>query len=407
MLSNERYGWQPAIPWRDSKAMLAAALDLAAADPKFGLPGWTRELAAEGVGRRKLVIFGYNEFSSVFFKTYGTEGILNFVADDRLGTLAKGVECISSEQFVERYQGRRDVVAINCARFDAGIRHFEALALRAGIDVMNPEQAHRALTPPDLDYRLADHLPTIVAQRGRYAELEARLDDEYSKETLRRVMLFHLTTDKEQLRQIERPYDALYFRSGLFEVSPHEQFVDCGASIGESISGLLGIAGYRCDRAWLFEPDQFNNQTLERLLAKLAMLPTGVAANLSLHAVAVGEHPGKVPFAHLGGHGGFVLPQASTSSAAVQSPVDLVRLDDVIDGAPTLIKMDIEGSELGAIRGAARLISTHKPKLTISAYHRATDLIELTEYILSLRPDYKVGLRHHTVVRWDTCLYFY
>ena len=391
----------------DTRAMLAATIDAASADSLFGLPAVGRELARDGLTTKKLVIFGYNEFSSVFFKTYGTTGVDGFVADDRLGTTASGVECISSEQFVERYTGRRDVVAINCARFDPGIRHFAQLGLRAGVEVLSPEQAHRALRPPALDYRLADHLPTIVANPERYAKLEDRLADEYSRETLRRVLLFHLTTDKELFRHVDRPYDTLYFRSGLFEVSPAEQFVDCGASIGESISGLLALTGYRCERAWLFEPDRFNGETLGRLLANLARLPTGVASRISLHPVAVGETPAKVAFSHLGGHGGFVLPQPTGRTDRIEDPVDVVRLDDAVEGAPTLIKMDIEGSELATLRGAARLIQTHKPRLAVSAYHRATDLLEISDFVLSLRPDYQVGLRHHTPVRWDTCLYFY
>ena len=391
----------------DTRALLASTIDAAAKDPLFGLPGFARELAADGLATKKLVIFGYNEFSSVFFKTYGTEGILDFVADDRPGQTASGVACISSAQFVERYTGRTDVVAINCARFDAGIRHFAQLGLRAGVPVMNPEQGHRALRPPNLDYRLADHLPTIVGNAQRYAQLEARMADEYSRESLRRVLLFHLTTDKELFRHVERPYDTLYFRSGLFEVSPQEQFVDCGASIGESISGLLGITGYRCARAWLFEPDKFNAETLTKLLAELAKLPTGVASRITLHPVAVGEKADTVAFSHLGGHGGFILPQATGRTDRVETPVEVVRLDDAIDGAPTLIKMDIEGSELSTLRGAERLIRTHRPRLAVSAYHRATDLLEITDYVLSVRPDYEVGLRHHTPVRWDTCLYFY
>src|SRR4051794_9020242 len=122
----------------DTRALLAAAIEDAAADPLYGLPPFARELARDGLKTKKLVIFGYNEFSSVFFKTFGTEGVLDFVADDRLGTQASGVNCISSEQFVEKYRGRTDVVAINCARFDVGIRHFAQLALRAGVEVMNP-----------------------------------------------------------------------------------------------------------------------------------------------------------------------------------------------------------------------------------------------------------------------------
>ncbi|MGW8346832.1 FkbM family methyltransferase, partial [Xanthomonas axonopodis pv. khayae] len=87
--------------------------------------------------------------------------------------------------------------------------------------------------------------------------------------------------------------------------------------------------------------------------------------------------------------------------------VDVFPIDDVIDDAPTFIKMDIEGSELSALKGAQGAISQCKPKMAISAYHRATDLLDLSDFALSLNPDYRIGLRHHTPDRWDTCLYFY
>ena len=45
--------------------------------------------------------------------------------------------------------------------------------------------------------------------------------------------------------------------------------------------------------------------------------------------------------------------------------------------------------------------------MALSAYHRATDLLDLSETALLLNPNYRVGLRHHTEERWDTCLYFY
>ena len=55
------------------------------------------------------------------------------------------------------------------------------------------------------------------------------------------------------------------------------------------------------------------------------------------------------------------------------------------------------------------------PLNTIDTQRMAKDLtsytietgFSVTDFVLSLRPDYKVGLRHHTPVRWDSCLYFY
>jgi FkbM family methyltransferase len=406
MLTAERYGWHPDIDPTDTRALLVAGLEAAANDPKFGLPAWAREADERLLSSAPLVLFGVSEFSWIFLDAFGPGRVLHIVADDRLDTQLKGVDCISSQQFLETYSGRRDIVCISCPRLDRGLRHFEMLAMRAGTRFMNPEQAYRALKPAGLDPRLADHLPTILANVDRYERLESRLDDELSKETLRRVMLFHMTTCREYYRHIERPYETLYFRSGLFDMSAHEQFVDCGASIGESIMGLLGVTDFRLTRAWLFEPDLFNVVTLKSLLDKLGELPDGLASRISLHECAVGQTRGHAPFLHMGGHGGFVL-QVAQPGEGTQDFVPLVRLDDVVDGEPTFIKMDIEGSELGALKGASNLIQRCKPKLAVSAYHRASDLIDLSEYVLSLRPDYNVGLRHHTILRWDTCLYFW
>ena len=71
----------------------------------------------------------------------------------------------------------------------------------------------------------------------------------------------------------------------------------------------------------------------------------------------------------------------------------------------TFIKMDIEGSELEALRGAAEVIRRDKPKLAISIYHRPTDYFEIPFYVKELVPEYRLYIRHHKMVYYDTVLY--
>ena len=155
----------------------------------------------------------------------------------------------------------------------------------------------------------------------------------------------------------------------------------------------------------MIEPDRINIATLEGFLRKHA--GTGHAQKLSLHPVAVGEHAAKVPFQHLGHHGGSVLPANRAQECPPADYVDVARIDDIIDDTPTIIKMDVEGHELPALKGAAGAIRNARPKLMVSAYHRSTDLLEIPAWIDTIAPDYRIGLRHHTEDRWDTCLYFY
>ena len=65
------------------------------------------------------------------------------------------------------------------------------------------------------------------------------------------------------------------------------------------------------------------------------------------------------------------------------------------------IKLDIEGSELDALHGAAKSITRWKPKMSICVYHKPEDLWTLPTYIKYLRSDYELQFRHHTCDRRD------
>jgi FkbM family methyltransferase len=93
----------------------------------------------------------------------------------------------------------------------------------------------------------------------------------------------------------------------------------------------------------------------------------------------------------------------SNANAKVQGR----KLDDIILPADkvSFIKMDIEGSELEALKGAAEIIKRDKPKLAISVYHKMADYVDLAEYICSLVPSYKLFMRHYTPCYAETVLY--
>jgi FkbM family methyltransferase len=69
------------------------------------------------------------------------------------------------------------------------------------------------------------------------------------------------------------------------------------------------------------------------------------------------------------------------------------------------IKMDIEGAELAALRGAETSIRKHRPKLAISLYHSVEDMQTIPRYLAGLDLGYRFYLDHHTIYENETVLF--
>jgi FkbM family methyltransferase len=82
---------------------------------------------------------------------------------------------------------------------------------------------------------------------------------------------------------------------------------------------------------------------------------------------------------------------------------DLVQLQNLTK--VDFIKMDIEGAELRALRGATQTILCHRPKLAISVYHRLSDFVDIPEFLDSLDAGYRFFLRHYTIATEETILF--
>lgn len=85
---------------------------------------------------------------------------------------------------------------------------------------------------------------------------------------------------------------------------------------------------------------------------------------------------------------------ATRASSPRSETVQCVTIDDTIkDGGferCDLIKMDIEGAELGALEGAAETIARYKPRLTLACYHKPCDPYSLTATIKRICGDYNI-----------------
>lgn len=171
----------------------------------------------------------------------------------------------------------------------------------------------------------------------------------------------------------------------------NEYFVDAGALDGETTRYFL--KHFEGGHAYVFEPnpEQFKI-TKERLreYPQAELFPYGLYdENTALRFEPQERWPGSSRISEIG-----------------HIEVEVRKLDDLLgDRKVTFIKMDIEGSELAALRGAERIIREQRPKLAICVYHKPEDMWEIPSLILSYHPDYKLYLRLYTLGDTESVLY--
>ncbi len=139
-------------------------------------------------------------------------------------------------------------------------------------------------------------------------------------------------------------------------VGPGNVVIEVGANIGAhtvELSRLVGPQGM----VVAFEPQRIVFQTL------CANLALNSCANVYAYPFAIGAAPGDITVPFLppdqpANFGGLTLIGATAGER-----VPLRTLDELQFAACHVIKLDLEGMEVEALRGGEQLIATHRPTL--------------------------------------------
>jgi FkbM family methyltransferase len=143
-------------------------------------------------------------------------------------------------------------------------------------------------------------------------------------------------------------------------VRPGDIVLDVGGNHGlytYHLSRLVGPSG----KVHVFEPLPPNLHILRRTIKKLGL------TNVTVHAVGCGEEAGPAKFCVPLQHGIPQLGGGRQGTEGLQFDCEIVRLDDVIDSKISFLKMDVEGAELFAFRGAQRIIRQSRPVILFEA----------------------------------------
>lgn len=88
---------------------------------------------------------------------------------------------------------------------------------------------------------------------------------------------------------------------------------------------------------------------------------------------------------------------------------ETITIDDMVEQQDLprvdFIKMDIEGAEFPALKGAEKTIRKYRPKLAISLYHQLSDFVTIPRFLYDLNLGYDFYLDHHTIYQNETVLF--
>lgn len=210
--------------------------------------------------------------------------------------------------------------------------------------------------------------------------LFGELSDYRSKGVLYNILANWITFNLEYLEKDSGFKD--YFDLDLIpEVTEDEVFVDLGGYVGDTVEDFIHVYSAKYKRIYTYE---INSQNLELLKEKVKDYQDVV-----IKEKAVGE---KKDVLYLD----LTIGDASTTlSSEGEQEITVVSLDEDITERITWIKMDIEGSEQSALRGARKHIAEEKPKLTICTYHSNEDIWKIPMMVKEYNPTYKLYFRYN------------
>jgi FkbM family methyltransferase len=236
---------------------------------------------------------------------------------------------------------------------------------------------------------VSDARNDLTGNHALHSTIFDRLADNESKETFNRIMAYRLTADPWHMAGFSVRMQEQYFEPFL-HIPLNARFVDCGGFDGDT-SEIFASRYPHYGKIYIFEPSATNMQKAEVRLA-------GVR-DVAFIALGVSDTCSTLRF-------NASIGSASAISSGGDSSIEVTTLDLNIPERVDFIKMDLEGWELNALKGAGRHIREDHPILAIATYHHISDFWKIPEFVLSQRDDYNLFLRHYTEGWSETVMYF-
>lgn len=353
----------------------------------------------------KILLYGAGSSGIAFLYNLRKIGItpLFFVDSDerKAGILCEDIEVILPQEIPVRVG--EDALVIVCINTD-GKRYCKSFdeALRVGghhavygklrdvgckniIDYTYFRHCFALFTDEKYNAPSCSDIYLMEKHEEEIAKVYEYLSDEVSREVYEKIVKFRLLDDTLSVPTMSQ--EKQYFEDDIYQNREGAVFVDCGAYNGISFQTFLRKNAKGFLKYYGVEPEEYNFRLLKEYIMTL---PENIREKVHLINKAVWNHGEGAKIYALHGPGSFIANDIGTEI------VETITIDDLLEGEKvTYLKMNIEGSEKEALRGAEQAIRKWKPDLAIAGYHRTDDMWKIPMMIHEYRPDYQLRLRSY------------
>ncbi len=327
---------------------------------------------------KKRYILGINKFTRAIQKIINVDGVIDDftrVQNSRKNKNIYNIEDIDKDAIILWTSSGSPLEVKN--KLDAlGFKNFSYLAFYKYSDLELP-------APPFI----IDFKEDYKNNKDRYAKVYNLLSDTKSKEVFEKVINFKISFDYSFMDGFTNNFNEQYFDKDIVPDIKNIVFLDGGGYIGDTTPNIMkNYCDYK--KIYLIEPSLLHINIAKRNLLE--------AKNIEFINCGLGSKKSENTKTKLSQNNCDHNFQAQNTNT----------IDNLINTQVDFIKLDIEGAEQDAIKGAKNTISKYKPILAICIYHKAEDWYKIPELVLSIYSDYKIYIRHYMEGIYETVMYF-
>lgn len=341
---------------------------------------------------KKNAIYGAGVYSYVllkYFKALGIE-IDCFFVDREFISLAyyQGIEVLPVEDYTNEIRSDYNLVV--------GVtNHPLAINRLIELDITNPF----LIDVPDflnVPYEFMDY-KFVKDNQLDFEKVYQLFDDKMSKDTYVAAINSKINNDLLFLEPIVE-LDHLYFSRKSFDIDSNEILLDVGGFDGDSIRDFCSVVERKYEKIISLEPFESNFNDLEETVSELKI------PNVNLIKVGAWKEKSTLSFTKTDENIDNKISMDSDSNIKINVDTIDSILKCLRQPKVSFIKMDINGAEYEAIKGAAGTISKYRPKLAIKI-HVKEDFIRIPLLLKEIAPDIKLSLRQRNYMSMMLVLY--